>query len=207
MCENTIRYQLRSMQAKDIDQVVVVHMKSFQGFFLTFLGAPFLKAFYSFIRSERKSISIVAESLQDHEIIGFVVGSLEPSGFYSRAIKKKLFSFLIASLPAFLQNPRIIGRLLRALKKPKEMKKVPADCELMSIGVLPEWASQGIGKELEKAFSREAKNKNARCITLTTDKINNDYVNKFYEKCSYVLFDSYVTPEGRAMNRYIKSLQ
>jgi hypothetical protein len=75
MTESTTHYQLRLMQAKDIDQVVVVHIKSFQGFFLTFLGAPFLKAFYSFIRSERKSISIVAESLQDHKIIGFVVGS------------------------------------------------------------------------------------------------------------------------------------
>jgi ribosomal protein S18 acetylase RimI-like enzyme len=194
------------MQAKDIEQVVFVHIKSFQGFFLTFLGRPFLKVLYSFIVFDKKSISIVVESSQENKIIGFVVGTLKPSGFYSRAIRRRLFSFAFASLPAFLRDPRIISRLLRALQKPREMEAVAADCELMSIAILPDYAHQGVGKALEAVFSNEAKSRNAHSITLTTDKLHNDNVNSFYERCDYMMCNNFDTPEGRQMNRYIKRL-
>jgi len=194
------------MTKHDIDQVVGVHLESFKGFFLTFLGRRFLRVFYSFMIFDAKSISIVAEYGQNNQVIAFVVGALEPSSFYSRAIRARIFQFACASFPAFIKNPRILGRLIRALVKPKEMKTIPADCELMSIAVLPQYANQGIGRELEAFFINEAKRHNVHAITLTTDKFHNDGANKFYEKCGYVVYNTYVTPEGREMNRYIKIL-
>jgi len=197
---------IRAMSKNDLEQVVAVHLKSFRGFFLTFLGHDFLKVFYSFALSEAKSIAIVAEMNETPKIIGFVVGTTEPSGFYTRAVRKKGASFALASVPAAIKEPRIIVRLFRALKKPKEAKESIGDCELMSIAVLPNTSSRGVGSKLEAAFYEKAKGKRAKMITLTTDKCNNDHVNKFYEKCGYSVYNSFVTPEGREMSRYIKAI-
>ena len=199
-------FGIRAMDKNDIDQVVRIHLESFEGFFLTFLGSSFLSTLYSFLVAEEQSISFVACSTQDDRIVGFVVGTLEPSSFYRRAIRSRVLTFALSAIPALLKDPRILGRLVRAFTKPKEMDAIQADCELMSIAVLPDYASKGIGRKLEAAFTDEARRHNAHSITLTTDKLNNDVVNRFYESCGYVVYDSFVTPEGREMNRYMKKI-
>jgi len=197
---------LRGMNKEDLDYVVSIHLEAFCSFFLSFLGSRFLHVLYSFIQSDSKSISIVAERIHDNRIVGFVVGTLEPPSFYRRAIRSRVLSFALSTIPALLKDPRILGRLVRAFTKPKEMDAIQADCELMSIAVLPDYASKGIGRKLEAAFTDEARRHNAHSITLTTDKLNNDVVNRFYESCGYVVYDSFVTPEGREMNRYMKKI-
>lgn len=197
---------IRPMGENDLESVVTIHQKSFRGFFLTFLGHSFLKVFYSFVLSEKRSISIVAESFEDKKVVAFVVGTTEPEGFYSRAIRREGMAFIVAAIPAIVKDPRIITRLFRALKKPKEARENIGDCELMSIAVLPNTSSNGVGTKLEAAFCEEAKKRKAKMITLTTDKRNNDHVNMFYKKCGYSVYDSFVTPEGREMNRYIKDI-
>ena len=197
---------IRGMNVEDVDNLVSIHLEAFRGFFLSFLGRSFLYVLYSFIQSDSKSISMVAERIHDKRIVGFVVGALEPSSFYRRAIRSRVLTFAVSAVPALLRDPRILGHLIRALAKPKEMEAVPADCELMSIAVLPEYANKGIGRKLEAAFTNEALRHGAHSVTLTTDKLNNDVVNKFYERCGYVVYDSFVTPEGREMNRYMKKI-
>jgi len=199
-------FEIRPMNKSDINEVVRVHLESFQGFFLTFLGPSFLSVLYSFLAADKQSISFVACSTQDTRIVGFVVGTLEPSSFYRKAIRSRVLTFALSAVPAVIRDPRILGNLVRALCKPKEMDAIPADCELMSIAVLPDYASKGIGRKLEAAFTNEARRHNAHSITLTTDKLNNDVVNRFYESCGYVVYDSFVTPEGREMNRYMKKI-
>ena len=39
-------------------------------------------------------------------------------------------------------------------------------------------------------------------INLETDALNNDSVNRFYQKNGFVLSKTYVTDEGREMNEY-----
>ena len=197
---------LRGMNKEDLDYVVSIHLEAFCSFFLSFLGSRFLHVLYSFIQSDSKSISIVAERIHDNRIVGFVVGTLEPSSFYRRAIRSRVLTFALSAIPALLKDPRILGRLVRAFTKPKEMDAIQADCELMSIAVLHDYTSKGIGRKLEAAFTNEARRHNAHSITLTTDKLNNDVVNRFYESCGYVVYDSFVTPEGREMNRYMKKI-
>jgi GNAT superfamily N-acetyltransferase len=197
---------IRKMTQDDIHQVVMVHLAAFKSFFLTFLGRNFLMVLYSFIVSEKSGIAFVAETNDKKNIIGFVAGTDEPVGFYSRAIKKRAINFAIAAMPAILKNPSIILRLLRAFQKPAESKKSIGVSELMSIAVLPQISARGVGGCLEDAFCMEAKKCGAASVVLTTDSKGNDKVNAFYMNRGYKLLEQYVTPEGRKMNKYLKAL-
>ena len=194
---------IRGMEPSDVRAVVRVHLDSFKGFFLTFLGPKFLEVLYSFFMKDPSSIAIVA-AVPGNEIIGFVVGTSEPVGFYSRAIRKRWWRFTLAAMPLCIKKPSILPRLARALRKPDESKEIPGDCELMSIGVLPQWKGHGIGKMLEERFVEAAKKMGVGVIELTTDRDGNESTNRFYLSREYILHDSFSTPEGRKMNRYIK---
>ena len=85
-------------------------------------------------------------------------------------------------------------------------KKNIGDCELMSIFINKKYNGLGFGTLLEKAFCLEAKNRGAKIVELTTDKKNNENVNKFYIKNGYILIQNYITKENREMNKYIKYL-
>ncbi len=198
----TIRY----IEPSDIKGVVNAHLSSFKNFFLTFLGPSFLKVLYSFFMEDTSSIALVA-TIPGNKIIGFVVGTSEPKGFYSRAIKKRWWRFALASIPACIRKPTILPRLLRALRKPRESGELPGDCELMSIGVIPIYKGRGIGKMLEERFVEEARNKGSLAIELTTDRDENESTNRFYLSRGYILHDFFITPEGRKMNRYVKYIR
>jgi ribosomal protein S18 acetylase RimI-like enzyme len=76
----------------------------------------------------------------------------------------------------------------------------------MSIAVRPESAGKGIGKWLVEAFCKELANRGATAVCLTTDRDKNDQVNQFYQRLGFQLSQTFVTPEGRAMNEYFISL-
>ena len=189
-----------------IKDVVNVHLESFSGFFLTFLGKRFLTLFYKGVIREPTGIGLVylenLENLENNKVIGFVVGMMNPSGFYSRLLRRDWFRFGIASIPAVLKKPKSVFRLLRALTRPSTTPKDPTVAELSSIAVLPEYQSKGIGKNLVNAFIQEVKKREGKFIYLTTDACNNEPVNYFYQKIGFKLKRSFETPEKRKMNEY-----
>ena len=194
---------IRRFNKEDINSIVAIHEAAFESFFLTSLGPYFLNELYNCIVEDCSSIALVAVD-ESEKIIGFVAGTTEPQGFYSRILKKRWKHFLIKSLPSLISRPAIIGRLIRAVNKPKDYIASSGDCELMSIAVLPENKGIGIGKILEKEFVDIAKFKKSRMIILSTDAEENEPVNHFYISCGYSLKETYITKEGRKMNRYIK---
>ncbi len=76
----------------------------------------------------------------------------------------------------------------------------------MSIAVAPEYQGQGLGKQLVEAFCRELAVSGATAVCLTTDRDNNESTNHFYQQLNFKLARSFVTPEGRAMNEYVRTL-
>ncbi len=195
---------IRFMTNQDISAVVAIHIEAFPGFFLTSLGATFLKVFYSYFLQEKSGIALVAAN--GKEIVGFVAGSIEPEGFYKRIITTRMIRFGLVALPAVVARPRILSRLLRALKKPMEVANEPGDCELMSIAVRPIMIGQGVGRKLEKTFCDEASRRGARSVELRTDASGNDAVNSFYLSSGYRIHEVITTPEKRKMNLYTKDL-
>ena len=77
----------------------------------------------------------------------------------------------------------------------------------MSIAVSPEFQGRGIGKQLVEAFCQELASRGEPAVCLTTDRDHNEAVNRFYQRLNFKLVRSFITPEGRAMNEYVRNLQ
>lgn len=182
-----------------------VHIKSFQKFFLTFLGRQFLNVLYTSITTDPTGIGWVIKA--DKKVEGFVIGTSQPGGLYGRLIKRNWWRFGWAALPAFIRKPSILPRLLRAFTMPGQPLPAENCGTLMSIAVDPAAQGSGMGKELVQAFLREAKNRGLDFVNLTTDASGNDATNAFYVSKGFKLHYSFTTPEGRLMNEYLFNLQ
>lgn len=189
-----------------IPEVVEVHMQSFSGFFLTFLGKGFLKQLYKGFMYHSGSGLLVA--IDDNKVKGFLAYSDDLSGFYKYLIKKKLIPFAWYAGCSFLRKPKIMFRLLRAFTYSGEAKRTEKYIELSSIGVLPETEGMGVGSKLIDVLKTKASALNEKLtnkyeyIKLETDAVDNEGANHFYQKNGFVIDHEYETPEGRKMNEY-----
>lgn len=192
---------IRRLKECDIKRVVAVHLSSFPGFFLSFLGSRFLSLFYYGICSAPEGIAFVYLNVAGIPA-GFVAGTSNPGGFYSRLLKRDWLKFALASIVPVMKKPSVIMRVARAVSHPAENPIGNDVAGLFSIGVLPELQGTGAGKKLVQAFLDEAKQRGCKRVFLTTDRDNNEAVNSFYEKLGFEIERQYVTPEGRRMNEY-----
>jgi len=192
---------IRKLTARDVNQVVTVHLSSFPGFFLSFLGAKFLSLFYSGICSAPEGIAFVYLNDAGNPA-GFVAGTSNPGGFYSRLLKRDWLKFAFASFIPILRKPSVVWRVARAVSHPSDNPIGDDVAGLFSIGVLPELQGTGAGKKLVRIFLDEARERGCKRVFLTTDRDNNNSVNAFYAKLGFEIKRQYVTPEGRRMNEY-----
>jgi ribosomal protein S18 acetylase RimI-like enzyme len=195
---------IRQAGPSDLDQIVQVHMSSFPGFFLTFLGLRFLKLLYHEIQSNPRGILHVATI--DSRVVGFVAGVTDQSGFYRSLVKKRKWDFAFASLNAVLRKPSIVPRLFRALRKSNDLKASIPAC-LMSIAVDPNSASIGVGTALIQSFSHEMRCRSISSFCLTTDRDGNDPANSFYRSRNFKFTRTFCTSEGRWMNEYVMEVK
>lgn len=190
-----------SCNDKDIIKSVVdIHIKTFTGFFLTFMGKGFLKQMYASYCMHDNSELLVA--IENDVPVGFCAYSSEMSSLYKYMIKTKLMPFAWYSLGAFFRKPAVFMRLIRAFLKPSESKREESYVELASIGVSPEAKSNGIGTKLINYVKNDVDFNRFEYICLETDAIDNDTVNSFYVKNGFELERTYETHEGRKMNEY-----
>jgi len=195
---------IRLATVADVDAVVDVHSASFSGFFLTFLGRQFLSELYAGVITDSTGIAFVY--IKENRISGFVAGTSQPAGFYSRLLRHRWWRFALASLVSILKNPIIIPRLLRAFQKSQDVSVQMSTGTLMSIAVAPEAQGCGLGQALVKVFLEEAARRGLKHVDLTTDKNNNDSVNQFYQRLGFQCSQTFITPEGREMNEYLINL-
>ena len=183
-----------------IKQVVQIHLETFQGFFLTFMGKGFLKQLYSsYCRHNESGLLVVFE---DNQPVGFLAYSGDYSGLFKYMIRTRLIPFAWFSLGAFFRKPKSFMRLIRAFSKSKETKREEKYIELASIGVRPEFKSKGIGTSLINHFKSGVDFSKYAYINLETDADNNEAANCFYIKNGFELSRTYETKEGRKMNEY-----
>ena len=191
---------LENSDKKTIEQIVKIHLETFEGFFLTFMGKGFLKQMYSSYVAHEKSNILVATD--DNAVVGFLAYSQDMSGLYKHMIKRRLVPFAWYSLGAFLRKPKVFMRLIRAFLKPGESKREESYIELASIGVDPQAKGQGIGTKLIERLKDEVDFSAFAYITLETDVENNEYANKFYQKNGFKIEREFQTREGRKMYEY-----
>jgi ribosomal protein S18 acetylase RimI-like enzyme len=196
-----MQLMIRKMREYDVPNVVKVHLGGFRGFFLSFLGQPFLQELYKGAVIDHSGINFVAE--KEGVICGFVMGTTQPSGFYKALIKNRWWRFALSSVLPVLKRPTIIPRLFRALSMPEKVNKQDGCGTLMSIAVPPEMKGKGVGRALINAFLKEAAERGLRQVSLLSDRDNNDDVNAFYKGLGFKCERQFTTPEGRGMNEYV----
>ncbi len=193
------------LQPAQLDQVLTVHLQSFPGFFLSFLGPRFLREFYRSFLDDPAGMAFVAVDEQGR-VQGVVAGPQSPDGYFRRLLKRRWWAFCLASTGAVLRRPTIVPRLFRAVFYRGEAPSGPPRALLSSIAVAPSAQGQGVGRLLVNAWVAEARRRGCTGCFLTTDRDGNDAVNTFYQRLGWRLADSYATPQGRQMNRYVLDL-
>ncbi|MEL4506379.1 GNAT family N-acetyltransferase [Luteococcus sp. H138] len=194
-----------ALHAADIEQIVALHRRAFPDFFLSQLGPNFLTQFYKGFLTDPTSVTVVAHG-DDGRVLGAVVGTTQPSGFFSRLLKRRLPGFLLASAQAAIQDPKRAPRLARGVLYRGEAGERVEGALLSSICVDPATQGAGVGRILLDAWEAAARLRGAKHAFLTTDANDNDATNGFYLRNGWTLTKEFSTPEGRAMNRYEKDL-
>ena len=179
---------------------VSIHLNTFTGFFLTFMGRGFLNQMYRSYCNHDESGLLVAE--EDGKAVGFLAYSGNFSSLYKFMIKTRLIPFGWYSIGAFFRRPSAFMHIIKAFLKPSEVKRDEKYVELSSIGVDSIIKSKGVGSLLIDDLKKIVDFNNFAYITLETDAVNNDGAIHFYEKNGFVRERMYETDEGRKMYEY-----
>lgn len=135
---------VRPATQDEINVIVEIHQMAFPGFFLSALGPRFLRELYRGILFDESGILLVCYA-QDRPV-GFVAGTTQPVGFYSRLLRRKLVNFAAAAMLLLLRRPMFLPRIVRALRKPAEERRAVLNTALlMSLAVDPAVQRGGIG--------------------------------------------------------------
>lgn len=191
---------VKSEEKELINDIVSIHLNTFTGFFLTFMGRGFLNQMYRSYCDHDESGLLVAED--NGKAIGFLAYSGDFSGLYKFMIKTRLIPFGWYSMGAFFRRPSAFMHIIKAFLKPSEVKRDEKYVELSSIGVDPTIKSKGVGSLLIDELKKIVDFNKFAYITLETDAVNNDGAIHFYEKNGFVRERMYETDEGRKMYEY-----
>jgi len=201
----TVTVTLGPLTAADVRPLARLHRAAFPSFFLSTLGEPFLVQFYRGFLMDDTAVSVVARDVRG-SVLGAVVGTTQPVGFFGRLLRRRWPGFLVASLRAVVVHPTSAPRLLRALRYRGGAGSDSPGALLSSICVDPSEQRAGLGRELIATWAWEVASRGARAAFLTTDAQGNDAINRFYRAQGWTLAESFRTREGRLMNRYTISL-
>lgn len=196
---------LTELRASDVPAVARLHRSAFPGYFLSELGEGFLVQFYRGYLGDVTAVTVVARA-DDGAVIGAVVGTIEPTGFFRRLLARQWWGFARASVGAVVTDPRKAARLLRAVRYRGDAPAGATGALLSSICVAPTARGAGIGEQLVREWTRQVQRRGVQMAFLTTDAEGNDAVNRFYAERGWLLAERYSTPEGRAMNCYTLSM-
>ena len=195
----TIR-EVKSNEKELINEIVTIHLNTFTGFFLTFMGRGFLRQMYQSYCDHDESGLLVAE--EDGKALGFLAFSSNFSGLYKFMIKTSLIQFGWYSVGAFFRRPSAFMHIISAFLKPGEAKREEKYVELSSIGVDPNVKSKGIGSKLIDSLKDNVDFDKYAYINLETDAVDNEGAIHFYEKNGFVRERMFETDEGRKMYEY-----
>lgn len=197
---------IKAATLADIDAVVSIHQQAFPDFFLTSLGAGFLKLYYKSVLTHPRGILLVSEN--ESGVIGFCAGTMLSAGFNSRLIKANPFKFTVEGVKVLFTKPVALWHLYKNMSKEDSSIGDKGEyAELLSIGVNPNTQRTGAGKAMLIALEEEVKKRDGKELSLTTDFYDNEKAIGFYHSLGYEEWYDFVTYPDRRMYRMIKKLK
>ena len=199
---------IRNANSNDLESIVGVHLLSFNGFFLTNMGKPFLRLLYQgFIESDLGVLRVVEV---DGQIVGFSAGTISPELFFSELKRNKWHAFVAASLLGVIKHPIVtFKKLYSALfYKGDTVEALKNAALLSSIAMSPNYSGNSTGAKLLSDFEKYICTLNSNeLLYLTTDKHNNERVVRFYQKAGFTIDSEFFQSGNRIMYRFVKNLK
>lgn len=201
-----VSFRLGSLN--DASDIALVHEAAFEGFFLTSLGTRFLTQFY---RSHLLAGAVTVVALSEGRVVGFSTGLYPLEGRSRALISASPAGWAMTIFRMLVERPRACLALLVRAKEVDHSERppsVPREAILLaSIGVLPEFEGQGVGRNLISRFHQESERRGYPWIVLETDTIDNEEVNAFYLRAGYDLAGTRTDNRGRVLNIYTKDIR
>lgn len=198
--------EITTAKYTDINDIAHLHKKVFSGFFLSSLGHGFLKELYAGFLTRPHGILLIARD--GGIVIGFAAGTTDSENFFSKLRRRRGLFFLIKAMPAVLMNPiPVCKKLISAFFYRGDPPVAGGSGALLSsIGIAADYRGKTLANRLLADFEKKAAQQGIRQVYLTTDAVNNDRVNSFYQKNGYLVECSFMQSGGRLMHRYIKNI-
>jgi ribosomal protein S18 acetylase RimI-like enzyme len=197
---------IRLANAADIDAIVKLHIIAFPGFFLTLLGAAFLRQLYVNFLNHPTGTLIVA--YEQDRLLGFAAGTSSPDCFFSEIRGRQWFRFSLSALPAMVKHPFLVLRKLTTaiFYRGDPPSDLIGAALLSSIGVEPQVTGKSVGGKLLHEFEEHMRANGIGSVYLITDANDNEGVNAFYQKYGYRQENRFIQGGKRLMVRYLKNL-
>lgn len=192
----------------DLSEISDLHLKCFDGYFLSSLGKNLIEKYYQQFLYE-ENLFVIAKDTELNKIIGFCMGYYNPStarAHFEQQYKADLIKRLLWLSLKLDRNAitRCRKRLLSAFKKKSKVSTVgcPEAATLLSICVLDEYrgTAHGVSSALFHRFEAKLKENNIKSYTLSV-KPDNIRAIKFYTKNNMKHLE-----HSKDCIRYIKTL-
>lgn len=107
--------EVQSNEKKLINEIVSIHLNTFEGFFLTFMGRGFLNQMYKSYCDYEYAGLLVAED--GNKTLGFLAYSSNFSGLYKYMIKTKIIPFAWYSIDDYILYTESMAEYLHITDK------------------------------------------------------------------------------------------
>lgn len=198
--------EIRKPEKKEVYAISDIHLKAFEGFFLSELGREFLSTYYNTVRENDRGVLLGC--FEDNKLLGFCAATTLSEGFNKHLVKSNFFSFSKIGIFLLFSRPKALFRLLKNFTKSDPSVSDDGEyAELLSIGVSPTAQGKGVGKKLLMALEEYLNEMNVSQLSLTTDFFDNEKTLNFYKGLGYDIMYDFVAYPDRRMYRLIKKIQ
>jgi ribosomal protein S18 acetylase RimI-like enzyme len=170
------------IQAAHIAAAAHIHAEALAGDFLPSLGEPFLSRFYKTVLNEGLGFGFV--QLEEAGINGFVIGSVDTSSLFRKAVLSAGIRMGMDALPAILRRPALLLKVLETFLYPGRESFVVERAELLVIAVAANQRGKSVGRELVQALNDEFRKQGVQSYKVTVLN-SNDSANRFYQHLGF----------------------
>lgn len=198
--------EIRKPEKEEVHAISDIHLKAFDGFFLSELGSEFLSTYYNSVRENDRGVLLGC--FEGNKLLGFCAATTLSEGFNKHLVKSNFFSFSKIGFFLLFTRPKALLRLLKNFtKSDPSVSDDGRYAELLSIGVSPSAQGKGVGKKLLMALEESLNDKNVSQLSLTTDFYDNEKTLNFYKGLGYEIMYDFVAYPDRRMYRLIKKIE
>jgi len=174
--------QIRNLEHNDIDEIIKIHLESFdKSHFTSHFSAKKLYAYFSILLRNNPFSYVV---VMDTKIMGYILGGVDPLVGVNKFLRKNILYiiWLLIKHPDFLKE-KLVEKIYKRKSSSIQFNNEPV---IYIIATNPSF-KLGFGKKLLNHFEKNIIQKDYCRYHLSVRKDNQEAIN-FYEKNGFILY-------------------